>query len=76
MAKCYAEQHRPIYEFRSTVETGENPILFDPAHASWVSGSSKVVEVRSVKYAIDPVQLFDEAKEYDIDHKRNAKRGS
>ncbi|WP_170846407.1 RES family NAD+ phosphorylase [Janthinobacterium sp. YR213] len=62
-------------KFRSTVETGENLVLFDPAHASWVNESSKVVRVRSVKYVIDPVQLFDEAKEYDIDHKRNAKRG-
>ena len=62
-------------KFRSTVETGQNLVLFDPAHASWVSEASKVVEVKSVKYAIDPVQLYDEASEYDIDHKRNTKRG-
>jgi len=62
-------------KFRSTVEAGDNLVIFDPAYASWVEGSSEVVKVKSVKYASDPVPLFDENKQYDLDHKRYGKNG-
>jgi RES domain-containing protein len=61
--------------FRSTVETGENLVIFDPSHAAWVEGSSHLIQVRSLRYEWDNIPLYDNSHGYDIDYKRNGKRG-
>lgn len=60
--------------FRSTVGPGENLVIFDPAGASWVDGSSHAVDVKRVNYELTDVQLFDESKEYDVDYAILAKK--
>ncbi|MFM0471101.1 RES family NAD+ phosphorylase [Paraburkholderia strydomiana] len=54
--------------FRSTVGDGDNLVLFDPAAAAWVPGSSRVIDVTKVRYDFVDRQLFDDAAEYDIDY--------
>lgn len=61
--------------FKSTVEAGENLVIFDPAHAAWVEGSSQVIQVTSVRYGWDNIPMYEESHHYDIDYKRNGKRG-
>lgn len=53
--------------FRSTVGDGDNLVAFDPAHAEWISGSSRVIDVKRVRYEWTDVDLFDESKKYDMD---------
>lgn len=60
--------------FRSTVGQGDNLVIFDPAQASWVDGSSRAIEVKKVSYELADVQLFDESDNYDVDYVRMAKK--
>ena len=61
--------------FRSTVEEGENLVIFDPTHAAWVEESSHIIQVTSVRYTWDDMPLYEDSRTYDIDYKQNGKRG-
>lgn len=56
--------------FRSTVGDGDNLVAFNPDHADWISGSSRVIDVKRVHYEWVDVDLFEDAKDYDIDFDR------
>ncbi|RYG38294.1 MAG: RES domain-containing protein [Burkholderiales bacterium] len=60
--------------FRSTVGQGDNLVIFDPAQASWVEGSSRAIDVKKVSYELVDVQLFDESEQYDVDYSVMARR--
>lgn len=62
--------------FRSTVGDGDNLVAFDPANAEWISGSSRVIDVKRVRYEWTDVDLFDESKDYDVDFDDIRKRVS
>ena len=53
--------------FRSTVGDGDNLVVFNPSHTRWVDGSSRAIDVKRVSYEWTDIELFDKAKEYDID---------
>jgi RES domain-containing protein len=53
--------------FRSTVGDGDNLVVFNPACAEWISGSSRVIDVKRVRYEWVDVDLFDESEEYSVD---------
>jgi len=60
--------------FRSTVGDGGNLVAFNPDHADWIRGSSRVIDVKRVRYEWVDVDLFDESKDYDIDFDHIRKR--
>ncbi|WP_197520399.1 RES family NAD+ phosphorylase [Paraburkholderia tropica] len=53
--------------FRSTVGDGDNLVLFDPASAAWEDGSSRVIDVKRVRYELIDREKFDQNEQYDID---------
>lgn len=53
--------------FRSTVGDGDNLVLFDPSNAAWIEGSSRVIDVKRVRYEWADLEMFDPAKRYDTD---------
>jgi hypothetical protein len=59
--------------FRSTVGDGDNLVLFDPSAANWVTGSSRVIDVKKVRYDFIEGSLFDESTSYDIDYRDRRK---
>lgn len=60
--------------FKSTVGTGSNLVLFEPAAASWADGSSRVVQVERVLYEHSAKQVFDPVVDYDVDFDKQARR--
>lgn len=51
--------------FKSTVGAGTNLVLFEPTAATWINGSSKVVEINRVSYQHSQKALFDASSDYD-----------
>lgn len=51
-----------------TVGDADNLALFYPAAAAWIPRSSRVIDVKKVRYDLVDRQLFDDAAEYDIDY--------
>jgi hypothetical protein len=54
--------------FRSTVGDGDNLVVFNPANAAWINGSSRAIDVKKVNYEWVDVGLFEETKQYDVDY--------
>lgn len=54
--------------FRSTVGDGDNLVVFNPANAVWINGSSRAIDVKKVNYEWADVGLFEEAERYEIDY--------
>lgn len=54
--------------FRSTVGDGDNLVIFNPANAAWINGSSRAIDVKKVNYEWVDVGLFEETKQYDVDY--------
>lgn len=54
--------------FRSTVGDGDNLVIFNPAHAGWVTGSSQTISVARLRYEWSDVPEFDDSATYDIDY--------
>jgi hypothetical protein len=54
-------------KFRSTVASGANLVLFDPAASAWVPKSSRVVEVSRVLYKHENRNLHDPDEIYEVD---------
>lgn len=63
-------------KFRSTVGAGVNLVLFDPAIATWMPNSSRVVEVQRVVYEHIDRKLYDPQGEYAIDLKAISRRAA
>ena len=53
--------------FRSTVGDGDNLVLFDPSSVAWDEGSSRVIDVKKVRYELVDREMFDPVERYDID---------
>ena len=62
--------------FRSTVGDGDNLVAFNPAYAEWIDGSSRAIDVKRVRYEWVDVDLFDDAKDYNFNFDRIAKRAA